>query len=537
MGIGRDEGATITASATRRRTDPPPGPHAVAQTILSARRNQEDEDQRNALRRLLLIAFIAYPSFAVADVLGAYNLHTLGVLPFVLGVRALGTAIIVGVFLVVRRPGLSRRALTVVDFFIFTCGGVLLSLQAIVMGGLQSRFILGVMTLAFARATLIPSRFGRALSVGMLAALTFPATMAVAALFDASVRAQWASGAAVGGFLYDFVVLTGAVALGSVGSHLAWKARRQVMEARKLGSYRLKARIGSGGNGDVWLARQDPLGRSVALKVLKERGMTDEETIVRFQREARAASGLKHPNTIRIYEFGASDDGVLFIAMELLDGLDLDDVVTMAGPLPARRALHFARQACGSLAEAHDAGIIHRDIKPANLFVTRAGDDWDFLKLLDFGVARVNEGTKASSLSETGLMFGTPAYMSPEVCGGEKADARSDIYSLGAVLYFMLTGTQLFPGKPFAETVMSHLSKTPELPSERLKAAVPAELERVVMQCLAKEPGARYASAREMDEALARCEKELSAWTKEESRAFWVAAKGSSHLKMRGAAA
>jgi serine/threonine-protein kinase len=532
-GASGDDGATVSTTRVRATDRPPPAPAAVAETILSARRNQEDEDQRSALRRLLLIALIAYPSFALADVLGAYNLHALGSLPFVLGVRALGTCILVAVFLVVRRRGVSRRVLAACDYFIFACGGLFLSLQAIVMGGLQSRFILGVMTVAFARATLIPSRFWRALGVGMLAALTFPLVMAAAAPFDAAVRAQWASPAAVGGFLYDFIVLAGAVVLGSVGSHLGWKARRQVMEARKLGSYRLKARIGSGGNGDVWLARQDPLGREVALKVLKERGMTDEESIVRFQREARAASLLKHPNTIRIYEFGASDDGVLFIAMELLDGRDLEDVVAMAGALPARRALHFARQACASLAEAHDAGIVHRDIKPANLFVTHAGDDFDFLKLLDFGVARVVEGgTKGSSLSETGLLFGTPAYMSPEVCGGERADPRSDIYSLGAVLYFMLTATPLFPGKPFAETVMAHVSKMPETPSERLGRALPGDLDALVMRCLAKGPGERFQTARALDEDLARCEQALGAWTPQESRDLWAP-----HLKNRKPAA
>src|SRR5205807_9068569 len=150
------------------------------------------------------------------------------------------------------------------------------------------------------------------------------------------------------------------------------------------------------------------------------------------------------PNTIRVIEYGASDDGVCFMAMELLDGVDLDKLVTRRGPLPAARAIHFALQACGSLAEAHAAGIVHRDIKPANLFVTRVGGEESFLKLLDFGVAHVMEADRSVTMTEMGMVVGTPAYMAPEACGGERADARSDLYSLGAVLYFMLTGTELY---------------------------------------------------------------------------------------------
>jgi serine/threonine protein kinase len=296
----------------------------------------------------------------------------------------------------------------------------------------------------------------------------------------------------------------------------------------------LKMRIGSGGNGDVWIARQEALGRDVALKVLKERGEPGEEKIRRFEREARAAASLTHPNTIRIFEFGASDDGVLFIAMELLEGLDVDALVEVAGALPPARAVRMARQACASLSEAHVKHIVHRDIKPANLFITHAGEEYDFLKLLDFGVARVSEGENPS-LTETGILFGTPAYMSPEVCAGERASTRSDIYSLGAVLYFMLTGTQLFPNRTFAETVMSHISKTPELPSVRLGKPVPEELEQIVMKCLEKRREDRFRSVRELDEALAACT-DLGDWTREDARTWWTGARASVTMRVRGAA-
>jgi serine/threonine-protein kinase len=184
------------------------------------------------------------------------------------------------------------------------------------------------------------------------------------------------------------------------------------------------------------------------------------------------------------------------------------------------------RQACASLAEAHVAGIVHRDIKPGNLFVTHAGDEYDFVKLLDFGVARITEGDQPS-LTETGILFGTPAYMPPEVCSGERASTRSDIYSLGAVLYFMLTGTPLFPDRTFAETVMSHISKTPETPSARLGTRLPEGLDVVVMKCLEKKRESRFRSVRELDDALASIA-DLGEWSRDEARLWWTGATRSS---------
>jgi serine/threonine-protein kinase len=189
--------------------------------------------------------------------------------------------------------------------------------------------------------------------------------------------------------------------------------------------------------------------------------------------------------------------------------------------------------ACASLAEAHAAGIVHRDIKPANFFVTRVGDDYDYLKLLDFGVARVVDADRGP-LTEAGVLFGTPEYMSPEMCSGESADARSDVYSLGAVLYFMLTGTPLFPGRAFAETVMSHISREPESPSVRAGVTLPEGLEEAVMRCLAKKPEDRFPSVRDLDDALAACER-TRRWTKEDARDFWVGSKPSLPLRARSA--
>jgi serine/threonine-protein kinase len=480
------------------------------------------------------VGLFAWPLFIVPDLLAAWTTGHGDAVVVIVAVRALGLATLgVASFVLRRVDDLSDGWLTTLDIGGTAILATLVAIAGVRVGGLSSPLGIDVLAIAFIRATLLPSHWSRTIAAATIAALAWPAVMGAAALSVPFIRAQWGALSSLGGFAHDCIVTLSAIAIGSAGSHLAWSSRRQVLEARKLGNYRLKARIGGGGSGEVWLARQDPLGRSVALKVLKERGATDDESIRRFEREARAASQLKHPNTIRIFDFGASDDGVLFIAMELLEGLDLDTLVELSGPLPKERVIHLARQACGSLAEAHDAGIIHRDIKPANLFVTHAGDDADFLKLLDFGVARMVEApSEVSSLTGSGILFGTPAYMSPEVCSGEPADARSDLYSLGAALYFMLTGTPLFPNRSFGDTVMSHVSKVPDRPSVRLGAPVPADLEGIIMRCLEKWRDARFANARELDEALAACA-DADKWTREDARTFWKNARSSMQMRAK----
>jgi serine/threonine-protein kinase len=209
--------------------------------------------------------------------------------------------------------------------------------------------------------------------------------------------------------------------------------------------------------------------------------------------------------------------------MELLDGCDLEALVADTGPLPAARVIHLARQACGSLAEAHGRGVLHRDIKPANLFVARLGDERDVVKVLDFGVARLQG--PAQTQTEAGALFGTPDFMAPEVCGGEGADARSDLYSLGATLYYTLTGTPLFPDRSVTEVIMMHITKVPDPPSSRVRG-VPDDLERVVLKCLAKEPAERYQSVAELERALAAC-KDAGRWTGSDAASWWLEWSGS----------
>jgi eukaryotic-like serine/threonine-protein kinase len=199
----------------------------------------------------------------------------------------------------------------------------------------------------------------------------------------------------------------------------------------------------------------------------------------------------------------------------------LGAVVEASGPLPSARVIHLLRQACGSLAEAHDAGLVHRDIKPANLFVAHIADDYDFLKVLDFGVAGMLESKGKTALTETGILLGTPAFLPPELCAGEKADVRSDVYSLGAVMYFMLTGAHVFQSRTLSGMLNAHIYDTPVAPSVKIGKQVAADLEAIVLRCLAKRPQDRYDSTRALEAALAECE-DAGRWSYEDARCAWL---------------
>ncbi|HEX8791454.1 MAG TPA: serine/threonine-protein kinase [Polyangiaceae bacterium] len=508
------------------------GGHAEL-TVAAGNRVQAAEEQRAALQRVALVGCFVWPPWVGIDIVGAIQWHNTPWIPGIVTLRAVGTlALLVG-YASLRWGRLTPAAMTAVDVAVCTLLASFIALIGVEHGGFASSDFAGVMLIIAARTLIVPARWSRSLVTVGPAAVAWPGVVLAEASLRPEVRATWAAHGS-GDFVYGLAFIVGALALCTMGSHTTWRERRQMTHAQRLGDYRLKMRIGSGGNGDVWVARQEALKRDVALKVLKDTGSLGDEKIRRFEREARAAASLTHPNTIRIFEFGASDDGVLFIAMELLEGLDVEALVEVAGPLPPARAVKLVRQACASLAEAHVAGIVHRDIKPGNLFVTHAGGEYDFVKLLDFGVARISEGD-APSLTETGILFGTPAYMPPEVCSGERASTRSDIYSLGAVLYFMLTGTALFPDRTFAETVMSHISKTPETPSARLGKVLPEKLDLVVMKCLEKKREARFRSVRELDEALASIP-DLGEWSREDAHLWWTGARNSLAMKVRGAA-
>jgi serine/threonine-protein kinase len=222
----------------------------------------------------------------------------------------------------------------------------------------------------------------------------------------------------------------------------------------------------------------------------------------RFAREVQAVTGLSHVNTVRVYDYGAADDGSFYLVMEYLDGPTLEDLVRTAGPLPAGRVVHLLRQICGALAEAHAAGLIHRDLKPGNVIVATLGGQPDVAKLLDFGLVQDLSSDAGHRLTRTGTVLGTPAYMSPEQAAGEPtADHRGDVYSLGAVAFFALAGRPPFQGKSVGQVLAAHRSEpAPSLTD--LRPDIPADLAAVIARCLAKDPADRFPSVTDLDRAL-----------------------------------
>jgi serine/threonine protein kinase len=296
--------------------------------------------------------------------------------------------------------------------------------------------------------------------------------------------------------------------------------RHESLKTQRLGQYVLEEKLGAGGMGVVYRARHNLLRRPTAVKLL-DIDKTTDESVARFEREVQLTSQLTHPNTIAIYDYGRTPEGIFYYAMEYLEGISLDQLVKQHGPQPEPRVVHIVRQICGSLAEAHAAGLIHRDIKPANVMLTKRGGLYDMVKVLDFGLVKSIDTERGSSLTATGTLAGTPLYLSPEaIQSAEKVDPRSDLYAVGAVAYFLVTGTPPFGGESVVEICMSHVSKKPEPPSVRLGRPVSPELESLILACLAKAPEERPQSAEGLAERLEACN--ISGkWTQKMAAEWW----------------
>ena len=320
-----------------------------------------------------------------------------------------------------------------------------------------------------------------------------------------------------------------------IGTFLAarvFRLTRDVSRARSLGNYQLVELLGRGGMGEVWKAKHRLLARPAAVKIIAARSATgspDSSGVTmlrRFEREAQATAALSSPHTVSIYDFGINEDGVFYYVMELLEGMDLRTLVEKTGPIPSERAIRFLRQACGSLADAHGAGLIHRDVKPANLYACRRGLEYDFVKVLDFGLVKggVGDTAAATQLTGEGVASGTPAFMAPEMAlGAREIDARVDLYALGCVAYWLVTGQLVFEGPTGVSILVQHAKELPVPPSRRTEIAVDAEFESVVLELLAKDPARRPASAVELDQRLAAIERRLGPWTQERAERWWRA--------------
>jgi len=305
----------------------------------------------------------------------------------------------------------------------------------------------------------------------------------------------------------------------TVTSSVIYGLRREVREARKLGQYTLEEKLGEGGMGVVYRARHAMLRRPTAVKLLPAE-KAGEQSVARFEREVQLTASLSHPNTVTIFDFGRTPDDVFYYAMELLDGAALDAIVETDGPQPPERVLNVLDGVAGALAEAHEIGLVHRDVKPANIILCKQGGLFDVPKVVDFGLVKDLSGAGVS-LTATANLAGTPLYMSPEaITVPSEMDGRGDLYALGAVGYFMVTGTHVFPGRTAMEVCAHHLHSQPEPPSQRLGRAVPPDLERLLLDCLEKEPSRRPQSATDMQRRVREC-RDYGGWGRERARRWW----------------
>jgi hypothetical protein len=419
-----------------------------------------------------------------------------------------------------RRPGLPLRLLEWLDAGSLVVPLVGFSFQAAFAPPTFSSEIIESLVLiltnaAITRAVLVPDAAAHTALVSLLAALPVvvtlaaaPATPGLPPTLDAVER------------VWSVLWLMCAVVVAAVVSHVIYGLREEVRKARRLGQYTLEEKLGEGGMGTVYRARHALLRRPTAIKLLPP-DKAGTVALSRFEREVQLTAALSHPNTVSVFDYGRTPDGVFYYVMEYLEGTNLDGLVSEDGPQPAARVAHILQQVAAALVEAHGIGLIHRDVKPENIILCERGGMPDVAKVVDFGLARDLERGDQARLTQANVVQGTPLYLSPEaITEPDRVAATSDIYSLGAVGYYLLTGRHVFSGATLVEVCSHHLHTRPTPPSERLGRPVPAGLEKVLLACLEKDPSRRPASAAALRDALLALS-DLGSWSEEEARAWW----------------
>ncbi|HEX8824744.1 MAG TPA: serine/threonine-protein kinase [Archangium sp.] len=519
-----------------------PSPLAIPAGVTGASGSSSgSEDGRALLQERLglfgkvcfLIDVLYYPLFNLAvglDPAVGFRAALKGLISY----QALGEYIVFGsIWLLCRTGTRSLRALKVTETVGILMMGAVVSSWPFVhpypVAGVYE-MLLALVALLILRAILVPSSARRTLllssgacGLGLVSASVASRSRELAHLTPITVLL----------LVLCWVIV--AVSFSTVASAVIYGLRKQVRDARRLGQYTLLERLGAGAMGEVYLASHAMLRRRTAIKLL--RTDTDGRGLERFEREVQHTSQLTHPNTIAIYDYGRTAEGLFYYVMEYLEGGDLERVLAVSGPQPPGRVIHILRQVCGALEEAHGQGLLHRDIKPANLFLCRRRGVPDLVKVLDFGLVKELGNPVDGALSRSGTLTGTPLYLAPEaVSSPEQVDARGDLYSLGAVGYALLTGSHLFEGRSVVEICAHHLHTPPVPPKVRLGRELPEDLCAVILRCLEKRPEARYASARELREALEVCT-DAGRWTEEDAERWWAAHGAvleSSHSKRDG---
>lgn len=469
------------------------------------------------LGTVALLTAVIMPVFSVAMHIVAARIGKATVPGIVLFGEAAVVVASLGMFALTRRAGLDPselldRALVFEVAMGFLFGVVYHSLPSAAVALPKGWSSVSVWILAF--TLLVPSTRGKTALATTATALMDPVGLLVA------IALGYQPVPPVEVAIAMFLPTAVAAVLATVGSRIAYRLSAQAGKAEELGSYRLVAPLGHGGMGEVWRAEHRMLAREAAIKLVRGRGGSiPRDVVARFEREAKATAGLRSPHTVQLYDFGRSDDGAFYFVMELLDGYTLDRLVERYGPLPPERVVHILLQACRSLAEAHAAGLVHRDVKPGNIFLCRYGGESDFVKVVDFGLVKdVSAG--GVNLTQTGLVAGTPAYMPPEMALGKDVDGRADLYALGCVGYYLLTGQPVFDRKTALETLQDHTSTPPVPPSQRVATPVPADLEAVLLACLAKDPADRPEGARVLEARLAATSA-AGRWSTADAERWW----------------
>jgi serine/threonine-protein kinase len=311
-------------------------------------------------------------------------------------------------------------------------------------------------------------------------------------------------------------------------SHVLQRLARRLRHAQEMGSYHLIELLGRGGMGEVWRGRHRLLARSAAIKLVRPEllGAGSEaearSMLRRFEKEAQATAALSSPHTIRLFDFGVTEDQTFYYVMELLSGRDLESLVRGFGPIPADRTLFLLRQVCHSLADAHARGLVHRDVTPSNVYVCRMGLDYDFVKVLDFGLVKSSDQSTIETTLLTGpqTTSGTPAFMAPEIILQGEVDQRADVYALGCVAYYMLTGQLAFEGETPIKMFVQHLQTPPVPPSQRTELPIPREVDELVMACLEKDPRRRPKNATELLRIVERCQSGQT-WDQHTAKTWW----------------
>ncbi len=423
-----------------------------------------------------------------------------------------------------RRPGHSEGMLRVLETLatVFICGIFsVFPLDDQGMGEISHLMIpfsnFAIAATLMVRAAVVPSTALRTFVIGVVCSV--PLAVVAGYSYDVASPVAHIDRSTIG---WTFSLVQGLLyaVVAAIISKIIFGLEAKVRAAMQLGQYTLEEKIGEGGMGAVYRARHALLRRPTAIKLLPP-DKAGERAIARFEREVQQTSRLTHPNTVAIYDFGHTPDGVFYYAMEYIDGLSLDELVQLTGPLPPARVIHLLVQAAEALAEAHDIGLIHRDIKPANIALCQRGGVADVVKVVDFGLVKDIAAPADVRLSTTATITGTPLYLAPEsLTDPDTVDGRTDLYALGAVGYYLLTGEPVFDGKTMVEVCGHHLHSVPESPSERLGSPIDDELEAIVLACLQKKAADRPADGHALRDELLACEA-AGAWSRQDATSWW----------------